>query len=81
MLSQYMQAALRRARYKLLDDGSWYAEIPDFRGVWANAADVETCRGELAEVLEEWLLLKIHDGDDLPVVDGLKIAFVEEAVA
>jgi len=81
MLSQYMVRALERAQYKQLDDKSWFAEIPGFTGVWANAPTVETCRSELLEVLEEWLLLKLHDGDPIPVVDGieLKIAAVADA--
>jgi hypothetical protein len=34
---------------------------------------------ELIEVLEEWLLLKIKDGDSLPIIDGLKISIEKVA--
>jgi predicted RNase H-like HicB family nuclease len=44
------------AEYKKLDNGTWYAEVPDFKGVWANAQTVEDCRRELISVLEEWLI-------------------------
>ena len=44
MLSEYIQKALEKALYKVLDDGTWFAEIPDFQGVWANASTVEECR-------------------------------------
>ena len=38
MLTQYIQAAMRQAKYEILsDDGSFYGEIPGFQGVWANA--------------------------------------------
>lgn len=31
MLSQYIQAAMRQAKYEILsDDGSFYGEIPEF---------------------------------------------------
>ena len=73
MLLDYIRAAMRRAEYKKLDDGTWFAEIPGFDGVWANAASVEVCRSELEDVLGEWLLLKVHDGDPLPVIDGLEL--------
>jgi len=73
MLSEYIQSALQRSAYKQLEDRTWFAEIPGFEGVWANAATVEACRSELAEVLEEWLLLKIHDHDPLPCLDGLDL--------
>ena len=80
MLIRYVQAALKYAEYKKLDNGTWFAEIPGFEGVWANASTVEACRSELEEVLEEWLILKIRDKDPLPVVDGLEIAVREETV-
>ena len=75
MLTQYIQIAMRQAKYEILpDDGTFYGEIPDFQGVWANAATLEDCRNELAEVLEEWIFLHISDGTPLPVVNGIKLA-------
>jgi predicted RNase H-like HicB family nuclease len=75
MLSKYIQAALRKAKYEILeDDGTFYGEIHGFQGVWANAATLEDCRNELAEVLEEWIFLNISDKTPLPVVDGLKLS-------
>lgn len=62
MLSEYVQKALTKAQYKLLENGTWFAEIPGFEGIWANANTVEECRHDLQEVLEEWLVLKIRDG-------------------
>jgi predicted RNase H-like HicB family nuclease len=54
MLTDYLSAALHRARYEILpDDQTFYGEIPDCTGVYANAATLEDCRTELAEVLEE----------------------------
>ena len=81
MLTDYIKASLKGAEYKKLEDGSWYAEIPEFKGVWANAESVEECRNELREVLEEWIILKIRDGDPLPIIDGLEIKIEEKAVA
>ncbi len=44
MLNQYIQTALRQAKYEILiDDKSFYGEIPGFQGVWANAATLEDC--------------------------------------
>jgi len=67
MLFEYIQGALEKAEYKKLEDGTWFAEVPGFDGVWANNKSVEECRKELIEVLEEWLVLKIKDGDSVPV--------------
>ncbi len=78
MLFEYIQRALRKAEYKLLDNGTWFAEIPGFEGVWANAQTVEECRIELQEVLEEWLVLKIRDRDPIPEIEGAEIRIKEE---
>jgi predicted RNase H-like HicB family nuclease len=71
VISQYLAAALRNARYEILpDDGSYYGEIPGFDGVYANAPTLEGCREELREVLEEWILFRVSRSLPLPVVDG-----------
>ena len=74
MLTDYINAALRRAHYEILpDDQSYYGEIPGMAGVYANAATLEDCRTELAEVLEEWILFRVSRNLPLPVVDGLEL--------
>jgi predicted RNase H-like HicB family nuclease len=81
MIKEYVKAALEKAAYKKLEDDTWFAEIQEFDGVWANAETVEACRNELTEVLEEWIVLKISDHDPLPVVNGLEMKIPEKAVA
>ena len=42
MLTEYLQAAMRKARYELLDEGEgYYGEIPGFQGVYSNANTLE----------------------------------------
>ena len=79
MLFEYIQKALKKAEYKILDNGTWFAEIPGFEGLWANAKTVEECRFELQEVLEEWLILKIRDRDPIPEIEGIAIKVKEVA--
>ena len=80
MLLEYLQAALRQARYEILpDDGSYYGEIPACEGVYANAGTLEDCREELREVLEEWVLFRVHRHLVLPVIDGIEITINEVA--
>jgi len=80
MLTEYIEAAMRKARYEILsDDNTFYGCIPGFEGVYANAGDLEGCRSELKEVLEEWILLGISRHSPPPVVDGIQ-PVVEEAV-
>ena len=66
MFIEFINKKLKRARYKLLKDGSYFGEIPGLRGVWANAKSLEDCREELGEVLEDWLLLKVRDKERVP---------------
>lgn len=80
MLTSYIRAAMRSARYEILpDDDSFYGEIPGFDGVYSNAPTLEECRDELEEVLEEWILFRISRNLDLPSVDGLTLTIKEVA--
>ena len=63
-----------------MEDDTWFAEIPGFRGVWANGKTIEECRKELITVLEEWIILKLRDRDPVPEVDSFKIEITEIAV-
>lgn len=72
MLSEYIEKKLKIAKYKLLKDGSYFGEIPGLKGVWANAKNLEDCRKELQEVLEDWLLLKVRFGEK---ISGFEIQF------
>jgi len=80
MLLEYIQAALRHAKYEILpDDGSYYGEIPECNGVYANGDTLEECREELREVLEEWVLFRVHRNLSLPVMDEIELTIKEVA--
>ena len=73
MLTDYINAAMRHARYEILDDRTYFGEIPGLQGVYANAPLLEDCRNELRSVLEGWILLGLRLGHPLPVVDGIEL--------
>lgn len=78
MLTEYLHAAMRKAKYEILaDDKSYYGEIPGCEGVYANAETLEGCRDELAEVLEEWVLFRVSRKLPLPTVDGIELTIKE----
>ncbi|MDB5349660.1 MAG: type toxin-antitoxin system HicB family antitoxin [Planctomycetota bacterium] len=80
MLLEYVQAALRHARYEILaEDGSYYGEIPEFNGVYANAETLEDCRDQLREVLDGWVLFRVHKNLPVPAIDGIDLAICEVA--
>jgi len=68
MLTNYIRAGMRQAKYEILpDDATFYGEIPGFQGVYSNAATLEACRENLEEVLEEWILFRVSRNLPLPV--------------
>ena len=79
MLTEYLNAAMRHAHYEILEeDGTYYGEIPECRGVYATAPNLEACRNEMAAVLEDWLLFRIHKGLVVPEIDGLELTVKKE---
>ncbi len=74
LLAEYIEAAMRDFVYKVLeDDGSYFGTVPGFQGAWANADTVEECRRELAEVLEDWIILGIKHGHPIPEITSVSL--------
>lgn len=74
MLSDFIRAAMREAKYEILeDDGTFYGEIESLKGVWANADSLEATREELEEVLEEWIVFRLSRNLPIPGVGGAEI--------
>jgi len=66
MITRYVDQALRRARYREVDGGIYCATVPGLRGVIASGSTLEKCRDDLAEVVEEWVLVRIARGLPVP---------------
>jgi predicted RNase H-like HicB family nuclease len=73
MITKYIRKALERARYAQLEDGGFCATVRGLRGVIAIGRDVEACRNELAEVVEEWILVRVARQLDVPKLGGATI--------
>lgn len=73
MLTDYIRAAMRQARYELMENGHFFGSIPPCRGCWAEANTLEQCRDELRSTSEDWLLLGLQMGHRLPVVDQINL--------
>ena len=68
MLTEYIDEALHRARYELIEDDEtpYYGEIPELPGVWASGRTLEACRQELKEVIEGWIIVSVRRSLDVP---------------
>ena len=68
ILSDYLENALAQAEYDKLEDGTFFGRIPSCKGVVAFAATLRECEDELRSVLEDWILVGLKLGQDLPIV-------------
>ena len=73
MILAYLKAAMKKASYEILEDNTFYGEIPGFQGVYANEITLEDCRDELEKVLEDWLLFSLTKNLPIPEVDGINL--------
>ncbi len=74
MLAEYISKAIEKAEYKKVEeDNAWFASVPGFEGAWGHGSTIEECRKDLMEVVEEWLLIKIQNHEDLPRVKGIEL--------
>ena len=78
MLTEYIEEALKRAKYEIINDEEpYYGEIPELKGAWANGKTLEECRKKLKEVIEGWLILSIKKGLSIPELDGITVEDVK----
>lgn len=73
MLTKYIEAAMHLATYERIEDGTFFAEIPEIEGLWATADTLRTCQDELQEVLEGWIILGLRLGHSLPIIEGINL--------
>jgi predicted RNase H-like HicB family nuclease len=82
MLTTYIQAALDRAHYEMIEDETpFYGEVPQLPGVWATGETLEDCRRNLADAIEDWLLFSIARRMPIPELGEAAIRIEEGALA
>ena len=79
MILEYVEEALKRAHYEIIDDKEpYYGEISELKGVWATGKTLEECRNNLRDVIEGWILLSIKRGLTIPKLGDFEIKEIEE---
>lgn len=63
---------LAKAKYKILEDGTYFGEIKGIKGVWANEKTLEKCREELKDVLESWVVVSLASGEKISGLSPVK---------
>lgn len=78
MLTSYIENLIKKAKYEILNDGTYYGEISGVQGVWANEDSLWLCEQTLREALEEWLVIKLRLNDRLPIVGKVNLNVVNK---
>lgn len=74
MIIEYISGALKRARYEKIEDRNpYYGEIPGLKGVWATGRTLDTCRRNLSEVLDGWIIVRLRKSLPLPKINGITL--------
>ncbi|MFN2132176.1 MAG: type II toxin-antitoxin system HicB family antitoxin [Anaerolineae bacterium] len=73
-MTEYVYHAMARARYQVLEDGSYYGDVFLCPGIWATGGSVEECRDALQEALAEWLVSAYEDRE--PTIDETDMAWL-----
>ena len=73
ILSDYIERALAQAEYDKLEDGTFFGKIPTCTGVVAFGATLRECEIELHSTLEDWVLIGLKLGHELPLLGNLNL--------
>lgn len=80
MLTEYVEEALKRARYEIIEDEEpYYGEIEELEGVWATGKTLEECRSNLKDVVEGWILISVKRGLPIPKLGDFEIKEIAES--
>jgi predicted RNase H-like HicB family nuclease len=74
-IRRYICEALKRAQYERMEDGEFFASIPEFEGLWATGATVEEARNDLEVALESWIVAALTiSHSSLPKLGNVTLA-------
>jgi len=73
MISKYIDEALHRAAYSVVDGHLFCASVAGLPGVIATGPTLEACRDQLAEVVEEWILVRVSRGLSIPRLGTVRV--------
>jgi predicted RNase H-like HicB family nuclease len=74
VITEYIKAALDRAKFEIIkDEESYYGEVPELKGVWATGKTLEECRTNLVEVIDGWLVVRLHRGLPIPPLGKYRV--------
>ena len=80
MLIQYIQTALEHAKYEIIEDEEpYYDEVLEFQGVWASGKNLEECRNNLEDVIDELMIIGLKKGLFIPQIVNFNFETTEHS--
>jgi len=73
ILTEYVEQAMAYAIYDKLEDGTFAGRVPPCKGVVAFGATLRECEDELRSTLEDWILVGLKLGHQLPVIADIDL--------
>ena len=80
-LAEYLDAAMRQARFEKMEDDSWFASIPALPGIWGNGLTHDEARVDLQDSLPSWIQVHTKAGNQLPELKGVRLSEPRKKVA
>lgn len=83
MFAEYIQAALEKAQYKVIDNGDepYFVDVPELDDVWATGRTVEDARRNFIEALEDWIAAHLQWGLALPTIKRSDVSVSKETIS
>ena len=79
MIIEYIEEALKRARYEIIEDEEpYYGEVKELPGVWATGKTLEECRENLREVIEDWIIISLKKNLPIPKLGKYEIKEIKK---
>jgi len=73
ILTEYVNRLMAYAIYDKLEDNTFVGQIPHCKGVIAFESTLRGCEEELHSTLEDWILVGLKLGHELPVVGDIDL--------
>ncbi len=73
ILSDYVEMAMNEAEYDKLDGNTFAGRIASCKGVVAFASTLRECESELRSTLDDWVLVGLKLGHELPVLSNINL--------
>ena len=78
IITEYGDAAMREAEYEELeDDEGFTGTIPELDGVIGYAKSLESCRLDLREALEGWIMVSFQHRFPVPPKYGIDLRVIQ----